>query len=200
MRYVGVGRRFLALLIDGVVLLIAAAPFAETTRSPGYLRIEFPGALSAAPFVLWLAYFVIMEGGVGATLGKLALGLRVVKTDGSKLDWGAAFVRNLSRLVDGFPYVIPYLVGAIAVWSGPTRQRLGDIWAHTVVVERDSVPRPGSGWERPMTGSVPAPPPAGAPAPAGGTPPPTPPAIGSDVGPDVPPIPPPPPVPPGSDV
>ncbi|MFN8234239.1 MAG: RDD family protein [Actinomycetota bacterium] len=161
MRYVSVGRRFVALLIDGIVLLIVAAPLAETTRRPGYLRIELVGARSVVPILVWLAYFVAMEGTIGATLGKLAMGIRVTKPDGSKLDAGSALIRNVARFVDGFPYVIPYLVGAIAVWSdGSTRQRLGDRWAHSVVVERSSIPAAPGAW---IAGAPnqPAPPPPG---------------------------------------
>lgn len=172
MRYVSVGRRFVALLIDGIVLLIVAAPLAETTRRPGYLRIELVGARSVVPILVWLAYFVAMEGTIGATLGKLAMGIRVTKPDGSKLDAGSALIRNVARFVDGFPYVIPYLVGAIAVWSdGSTRQRLGDRWAHSVVVERASVPAsgarapgvparptPAASWGSPSPPAVPPPP------------------------------------------
>ncbi len=197
MRYIGVGRRFLALLIDAIVLGVAAAPFVETTHRPGYYRFELVGPRAVVPFLLWLGYFMVMEASLGATLGKLAMGIRVVKPDGSKLDWGSAFIRNLSRLVDGFPYVIPYLVGAIAVWSDPTtRQRLGDRWAHSVVVDRNSVPAPGGGgWP----GSVPVPTATGAsPPPWGGPPPPPPPGPQpADAPSGVPPMPPPPPGPPG---
>lgn len=192
MRYVSVGRRFVALLIDGIVLAIVAAPFVDTTRRPGYLRIELVGARSVVPFIVWLAYFVAMEGTIGATLGKLAMGIRVVGPDGSKLGGGSAFIRNLARLVDGFPYVIPYVVGAIAVWSdGDTRQRLGDRWAHSVVVERSSIPAHSAwagpepsqpaptGWDAPTQPSVPP-----APLPPGSAPR------------ERPPMPPPPPMPP----
>jgi uncharacterized RDD family membrane protein YckC len=192
MRYVSVGRRFVALLIDGIILVIVAAPFAQTTRRPGYLRIELVGARGVVPILVWLAYFVVMEGTIGATLGKLAMGLRVVRPDGSKLDGGSAFIRNIARLVDGFPYVIPYLVGAIAVWSDPSmRQRLGDRWGRSVVVERDSVPTPGT-W----TASVPSQPPP--PTPWGGPPAPSvPPAPQpSSATTERPPMPPPPPMPP----
>jgi uncharacterized RDD family membrane protein YckC len=192
MRYISVGRRFVALLIDGIVLAIVVAPFVETTRRPGYLRIELVGARGVVPIILWLAYFVAMEGTIGATLGKLAMGLRVVKPDGSKLDAGSALIRNVARFVDGFPYVIPYLVGAIAVWSdGATRQRLGDRWGHSVVVERASVPAPGA-W----TPAVPAQP-ASAATRANPSPPAIPPAPGaSGEAPQArPPMPPPPPMP-----
>jgi uncharacterized RDD family membrane protein YckC len=189
MRYISVGRRFVALLIDGIVLAIVAAPFAETTRRPGYLRIELVGARSVVPILLWLAYFVAMEGTIGATLGKLAMGIRVVRPDGSKLGGGPAFIRNLARFVDGFPYVIPYLVGSIAVWSDwGTRQRLGDRWARSVVVERASIPAPGT-WADPVP-SQPAPPGWGP-----SSPPPVPPAPlpPGSVSPGRPPMPPPPP-------
>jgi uncharacterized RDD family membrane protein YckC len=192
MRYVSVGRRFVALLIDGIVLAIVAAPFAETTRQPGYLRIELVGARSVVPILVWLAYFVALEGTIGATLGKLAMGVRVVRPDGSKLGGGPAFIRNLARLVDAFPYVVPYLVGAIAVWSdGATRQRLGDRWARSVVVERDSIPAPGTG-AGPVP-SQPAPPGWGAPSPPSIPPAPEPPSASP---PGRPPMPPPPPMPP----
>lgn len=177
MRYVSVGRRFVALLIDGIVLLIVAAPLAETTRRPGYLRIELVGARSVVPILVWLAYFVAMEGTIGATLGKLAMGIRVTKPDGSKLDAGSALIRNVARFVDGFPYVIPYLVGAIAVWSdGSTRQRLGDRWAHSVVVERSSIPAAPGAWIAGVP-NQPAPPAAwgNPPPPPAPTPPPEPP-------------------------
>jgi uncharacterized RDD family membrane protein YckC len=196
MRYISVGRRFFALLIDAIVFGIASAPFVQTTHRPGYYRFELTGGRAVVPFLLWLAYFIVMEASLGATLGKLAMGIRVVKPDGSKLDWGSAFIRNLARLVDAFPYAIPYLVGAIAVWSDPTRrQRLGDRWAHSVVVDRDSVPA-SVGGGRPPPGAVPTPPgPPGAPPSGSPLPPPGP---GSPEEPShVPPMPPPPPVPPG---
>jgi uncharacterized RDD family membrane protein YckC len=134
-RYVGVGRRFVALLVDAVVFAVAAAPFVEVTRTPGFVRYELLGMRAVWPFVLWLLYLTAMEGAVGATLGKLALGIRVLRDDGSTAGWGAAVVRNVARVVDAFPYVIPYLLGAAIVWGGGgTRQRLGDRWAATVVV------------------------------------------------------------------
>ena len=74
-----------------------------------------------------------MEATQGATLGKMALGLRVVKTDGSPITWTDSIIRNLLRIIDG---LFIYLVGAIFVWTSPLKQRLGDRAAHTVVVKR----------------------------------------------------------------
>ena len=61
------------------------------------------------------------------------MGLRVVKEDGGKLDWGASIIRNILRIIDGFAF---YLVGAIVVWVSKKKQRLGDMAAHTLVVPK----------------------------------------------------------------
>jgi uncharacterized RDD family membrane protein YckC len=69
----------------------------------------------------------------GATLGKMLLRLRVVKTDGTPISRSESIIRNLLRIIDGLFY---YLVGAILIWNSPLRQRLGDRAAKTVVVRR----------------------------------------------------------------
>jgi uncharacterized RDD family membrane protein YckC len=131
METVGVGRRAVAILIDSVLLFIAAYLVAMATG--GTTTEGF--ALQGGPAFLWigiaLLYFIVMEALSGATLGKRAMGLKVVKQDGTALDWQASIVRNLMRLIDGFAF---YLVGAIAVWASKGKQRLGDMAASTKVV------------------------------------------------------------------
>lgn len=77
-----------------------------------------------------------METLYGGTVGKLALGLKVVKEDGSALDWQTSAVRTVLRIVDG---LFVYLVAAILVWTSPTNQRLGDKVAKTLVVKKDQL-------------------------------------------------------------
>lgn len=141
---VGVGFRFLALLIDAVVVAIATCPLTivAIAASDGD-STSFNGtgaAINGLNFVISTAYYVIMETTRGATVGKMALGLKVVKLDGSRPDWGASIVRNLLRIVDVLPVFLPYLVGAILVWTSPRRQRLGDRVANTMVVRKNAVP------------------------------------------------------------
>ena len=69
----------------------------------------------------------------GRDLGKMALGLRVIKTDGTPIAWLDSLIRNLLRIIDG---LFAYLVGAILIWNSPRKQRLGDRAANTVVVRR----------------------------------------------------------------
>ncbi len=91
---------------------------------------------------VWLVYYAVMEATLGATVGKMALGVRVVMEDGSKCTWQGAIVRNLLRIIDG---LFLYLVGAILVWSSKTRQRLGDRAGNTVVIRKGSNAAIGSG-------------------------------------------------------
>jgi uncharacterized RDD family membrane protein YckC len=184
MTYVGVGRRFVAIFLDSVLLLIMSGPFAEIRHGAGYWRIGWSGRHLFWPGLIAIAYFVLLEGIAGATIGKFATGIRVVNEDGTKLGWSGAVVRNVARLVDAFPYFLPYLVGAISVWASPTQQRLGDRWGSTAVVTKESIGMSNAGTSGPAT--------------AGGgwqhvpTPPPT------DASTDAPPLPPPPPMPPAA--
>ncbi len=171
MRYVGVGRRFVALSIDWVVSLLWVIPLSDVQRTPGVLRVSLTGWRFGAAIVLWLIYFTLMEGTIGATLGKLTMGIRVRDPQGGSIGLQPALVRNLMRVVDALPYVIPYLVGAIAVWNSSTRQRLGDRAAHTVVIRRTAVTAPVPAPAPPQiaagdTGQAPLPPPPEPPSPA----------------------------------
>jgi uncharacterized RDD family membrane protein YckC len=141
MEYVGVGRRLLAVIIDAIIFIVVNAIVgmifhANVTNVNGTMSYSLsgPGAVIADLFPI--VYYIVLEATMGATLGKLALGLRVVKLDGTPISWGESVVRNLLRIVDVIPVFIPYLLGAILIWTSPTKQRLGDRVAKTVVVRR----------------------------------------------------------------
>jgi len=134
LRYAGVGLRFVAWIIDLVVLValgyVIALATGNTTEGGFYLT----GPLALLYFAAGFAYYIVLEAMIGATLGKLLTNLRVVKDDGAGLDWSSSVVRNVFRLVDALPLLIPYLIGAILIWTSGKNQRLGDRVAGTVVV------------------------------------------------------------------
>jgi len=146
LEYVGVGRRLLAVLIDGLLLLLFGWIIATVFPSSGVMSVggdawdkfKHIGTGTGLQIALPFAYYIVMEALQGATVGKMALGIRVVTLDGSPISWGASIVRNLLRIVDHLPTAMPYLLGALLVRTSPTRQRLGDRVAHTVVVRRRS--------------------------------------------------------------
>jgi uncharacterized RDD family membrane protein YckC len=165
MEYISVGRRAGAIILDAILLwivffvVIAATGDTTTTTTSSGASINTSGGGTSVVLItlIFFAYFVVLEATIGATLGKLAVGIRVVMADGSSLTWGASFVRNLLRIIDG---LFVYLVGAILVWNSDTRQRLGDRAAKSVVVSKQSVGRPPMVPGVPgVPGSTPPPPP-----------------------------------------
>lgn len=86
------------------------------------------GTLSAAVMFL---YLWLLEACCDATLGKIVVGIRVVRTT-ARSRLVASAIRNALRIVDGIGF---YLVGAMVAGCSQLRQRLGDILAGTVVVE-----------------------------------------------------------------
>lgn len=144
----GVGRRFLATLVDAIVFVVALIPiFAAFGQDGGCdtgtaMTLSFtwesePVSLCGGVAGLWylavFAYYVVLEKVLGGTIGKLVLGLRVRRLDGGEISWGQSVGRTALRIVDGFLF---YLVAAIAVWSSDRNQRIGDMAAKTLVVPR----------------------------------------------------------------
>lgn len=84
-------------------------------------------------FVL-TAYFAISEAAFGCSLGKRIFRLRVVGTDGRKIAAGQALVRSMLHTFDLF--LNAGMLGAMVALLTRRRQRLGDLIARTVVVQR----------------------------------------------------------------
>ena len=127
-----------ALGIDALVGLAAfvllAIIYGGISSSNGLLRIKISGPPLLMATVLWLAYMTWMEAKYGRSIGKRARGLSVVMEDGEPVTPEAALTRNLMRFLDALPYVVPYLVGAVAISDSPRMQRFGDRVAETMVV------------------------------------------------------------------
>jgi uncharacterized RDD family membrane protein YckC len=128
----GLGSRFMAALLDVVIqlgaifaLAIVVAPVGDS----GYVV----SAYLVAVFLILFAYDVVLETwNRGRTVGKLAAGLRVVRTGGDPEGFLTACVRNFLRLVDFLPAF--FVVGVIAIVVTSRNQRLGDLAAGTFVV------------------------------------------------------------------
>jgi uncharacterized RDD family membrane protein YckC len=132
------GRRVVATIVDGFVIggiyAAMAAVFGTITTDggAGHWVATMPAAGSVAYAVVVALYFVLLEGYRGQTLGKMAVGIKVVsEATGAPPGLAAATVRTALRMIDGFA---SYLVAFIAVLATAKRQRLGDMAAHTVVV------------------------------------------------------------------
>jgi uncharacterized RDD family membrane protein YckC len=143
--YQGVAIRFVAILIDTIIIAIIAsilsAPFNAfaviTNNASGTVTFSFGSVLGwLLSLAVFMLYFTLLEGHYGQTVGKMAVKIKVVRlADGAPIDYSQAAVRTILRFLDEIPYIIPYLLGAILIWSSEEKQRLGDRVASTVVVK-----------------------------------------------------------------
>ena len=70
----------------------------------------------------------------GQTLGKRTLRLRVFDANGLKLSFAQIAIRNLMRFIDSLPFL--YLVGGTSAVLTRRHQRLGDLVANTIVIQK----------------------------------------------------------------
>jgi uncharacterized RDD family membrane protein YckC len=130
------GRRVVATIIDGIIFgilsSILTAVFGTRSNASGFNLTKLSTGGSFVLLVVVLLYYVVMEGMLGRTVGKMATGIKVVREDGTTPPGaGAALIRTLLRIIDG---LFGYLVGFIIVLASDRRRRLGDMAARTQVV------------------------------------------------------------------
>ncbi|SCL19789.1 Uncharacterized membrane protein YckC, RDD family [Micromonospora rhizosphaerae] len=156
------GSRVLALLIDllvqvGVAMLLSIGLSLLLLVLPaGVVDGALEGALQTVLLVLVLVgYPVLMERFAGGrTVGKLVVGLRVVRADGGPVGVGQSLTRALVGVAVEWPgLVLPLLSWAASVTvmlTDPRGRRLGDLVAGTMVVHTR-----GAGVWRPAPLAVP---------------------------------------------
>ncbi len=149
-----IGNRFLAVAIDHFIqyltIIIVAWAFLSLSgyggysgggESPSQLFNEVPkwtiALMILVLFLLFSGYFILFEWlWNGQTPGKRLMKLRVIREDGRPLTLWEAIARNLLRIFDAVPgFVLPvYSIGLIVIFLSSRDQRVGDVFAGTVVV------------------------------------------------------------------
>ena len=129
------GRRILAIIVDSLLIGLLTSPFTLFgTNSDGSMSTYQTVSQTLTYLVAFLLYFTLLEGYLGQTVGKMLLGIKVIREDNGEVPGlGTAALRTVMRIVDG---LFGYLVGFIAVMASDKRQRLGDMAAHTLVVRK----------------------------------------------------------------
>ena len=118
-----VGTRFANLLIDTVCRLGFAFVVGVVC---GMLGISLQGQGTGILFGLttMFAYYIVLEGYFGVTIGKLVTGTRVVSKDGGQPSFGAIVGRTFARFVPFEPF--SFLGGSSSGWH--------DTWSGTRVI------------------------------------------------------------------
>lgn len=123
------GRRLVAALVDwillGVVYVILLAIFGQN-------------AAAGLNLLVGILYYALLEGGAtGQTLGKKALGIRVLDFNGGgSIGYGRAAIRYIGRIVSSIPCLLGYLW---MLWD-KEKQTWHDKFATSVVVPESYYP------------------------------------------------------------
>ncbi len=131
--YAGFWLRFVAIFIDGIVLAIPRTIVAFALVAMGLDQQTLALLLGIFTIVLYWLYFAGMEGSNSqATLGKMALGLKVTDENGNKIGFGQATGRYFGKIVSFIILGIGYMMAGFT----QRKQGLHDIMAHTLVVRK----------------------------------------------------------------
>jgi uncharacterized RDD family membrane protein YckC len=128
-------RRMIAALVDGALLLGLDGAVLYFTLRLCNLTLAEAFELPALPL---LAFFVLLNGGYliafttvgGQSIGKMALGIKVVSDEDRPVPFGRATLRTLAYVASALPLGAGFLPGVL----GADRLALHDRLAHTRVV------------------------------------------------------------------
>jgi len=118
----GFWRRFVASFVDGIIIgvvyVVVALIVSEDVATGVNLGFS-------------LAYYTYFEGSSGQTLGKRALGIKVVDiSGGGSIGYGRAFIRWIGRIVSSIPLFLGYFW---MLWD-KEKQTWHDKFAKSIVV------------------------------------------------------------------
>ena len=80
----------------------------------------------------WLYEALMTSSPSGATLGKLALGLRIVRADGVQLSFGRATARHFLKVL--ITPLVPLAIGYLMAAFTARKRALHDVLADTLVI------------------------------------------------------------------
>ena len=143
--YAGFWLRFWAFIIDMITIHIALGVVAipillwagipldsepeEWTNGPAVAIVY------VASFLLWWLYFALLESSPRqATLGKMALSIKVTDMAGQRISFGRATARNLAKLISSAILLIGFIMAAFTA----RKQALHDIIAECLVVRSNA--------------------------------------------------------------
>lgn len=147
--YAPLGQRTLAAFLDNLVWLILLSQIAANIPEQTYEDEPiFVGVIFLVLFSAWFNYFWFTEWKWGKTIGKAVVSIHVTGEDGERPGFGPTTVRNVLRLVDVLA------IGPILIANSERHQRLGDRFAHTIVVRDQRAPVPATPVPHPATSAA----------------------------------------------
>ena len=153
-RYAGFWIRFGARFVDGLVFMVPGVIFAaimipnlirargQTSNPASAINPAFAAAgfltFFLVFFLIGACYEILMLKYYSGTLGKMACGLKVIRSDGRNLSWGVCFGRFFmwNVVTSGIPYLngLLVLVSSIMLGTDDEKRALHDRVCDTRVI------------------------------------------------------------------
>lgn len=154
--YAGFWLRLVAIIIDGIIIGVAQSfifvpilaalglGFANSVETMDISDPDQAAGIMASVMAMMGGYWILsltiqvlystlMESSkFQATVGKLALGLKVTDLQGNKLDFTKALIRNLCKIISNFTLLIGYIMAGFT----EKKQALHDMIASTLVLKK----------------------------------------------------------------
>jgi uncharacterized RDD family membrane protein YckC len=138
--------RFVAYIIDSFIVTIAAIAIvgifiavvllADESIDGSEDSLFIAGSIVVVVLALlvinWLYEALMTSSPRGATLGKLALGLRIVRADGAQLSFGRATARHFLKVM--ITPLVPLAIGYLMAAFTARKRALHDFLADTLVI------------------------------------------------------------------
>lgn len=118
--YVGLGTRFLAMLIDCLILAIPNLLVSAITAGIGSIVL------------VWLYFAIMHSSEKQATFGKRAMGIVITDMDGGRISFGKATGQYFATIISGLLLFVGYIMIAFT----EKKQGLHDIMAGTLHYHR----------------------------------------------------------------
>lgn len=134
----GLGQRIFAFSIDLAIIILVYVANYIWFFTEGSSENELKYILFQLFAFLWLGFYSLVSEviGNGQSLGKLAMGIKVIKLNGEELQFYDYFSRWSMRIID-----IYFSIGNIAmllIASNRNAQRIGDIIAGTTIIRKNN--------------------------------------------------------------
>ena len=149
MTYARFWRRFAAAIIDklitgafaGIYAALGGWLYAFSTGTAGKFPVgdAFFGTVVIGFLIFffsfdWLYYAIMESSNLQATLGKLAMGIKVTDLEGNRITFGRASGRHFAKIISRMTAYIGYMLAAFT----ERKQALHDLIAGCLLLKRES--------------------------------------------------------------
>jgi uncharacterized RDD family membrane protein YckC len=136
--------RFVAWLIDVIMIIffwnIIIGIFDRIWKLPllwDFLHWELPAI--GLEMVLIFAYWTVMEGFRGQSIGKMVMNVKVVNRDGTKITYTTAAIESFPKAFLNIHFIIILVLDCLIGWLGMpgTKLRVFNRISNTIVIKTD---------------------------------------------------------------